>query len=42
VSLNPTRTIHPGIKQSTLPEGAGSDFLLPTSPETPQQIPGEK
>src|SRR5947209_1457509 len=42
VSLNPTRTIHPGIKQSTLPGGAGSDFLIPTSPETPHQIPGEK
>ncbi len=42
VPLNPTRTIHPGIKQSTLPGGAGSDFLLPTSPEKPQQIPGEK
>lgn len=42
VSLNPSRIIHPGIKQSTLPGGAGSDFLLPTSHETPQQIPGEK
>src|SRR5258705_13967681 len=41
VPLNPTRTIHPGIKQSTLPGGAGSDFLLPTSPEIPQQISGE-
>src|SRR5215472_4858643 len=42
VSLNPIRIVHHGIKQSTLPEGAGSDFLLPTSHETPQQIPGEK
>jgi hypothetical protein len=36
ISLNPTRTIHPGTKQTALPEGTGS-----ASPDPLQEIPGE-
>ncbi len=41
VSLIPTRTIHPGLKQAALPGGAGSASLRPPDSEPPQKIVGE-
>ncbi|HZU69066.1 MAG TPA: zinc-ribbon domain-containing protein [Ktedonobacteraceae bacterium] len=41
VSLIPTRTVHPGLKQATLPGGAGSAFLRPPDSEPLKKIVGE-
>src|SRR5947209_17910702 len=41
VSLNPTRTIHPGIKHATLPEDAGSNTLNLINSEILQENRGD-
>jgi hypothetical protein len=39
ITLNPNRTIHPGTKQTAIPEGAGSDHLRSTSLDPLQENP---